>query len=86
MQSTSERQRNFRARLYEAGLKQVSVWVKRKSIKETSDMTSDVFMEKTDKLISDLDIKEQSNLFKLLLKIIEGKREVLKTRKNRRNL
>jgi len=73
-----ERQRNFKDKMYNAGLKRIYFWVRNRSSKRTN---KEAFVKKVERLVSDLSLNDQNKLFDLIIQIIEGKKEVLKLRK-----
>ena len=81
-----EGQRRFKAKMYEAGLKQMIVWVKRKEPKNIVSMSRDSFIEKINKLTAGLNEVEQSILFNMLFKIVTGHKEELKRKRSSRKL
>jgi hypothetical protein len=76
-----ERQRNFKSRMYDSGLKRIYFWVKNEPSKETNRLNVETFERKVEQLISKFSLNEQKKLFALIIKIIEGKKEVLELRK-----
>jgi len=83
MTSEVERQRNFRDKMYGAGFKQTSVWVKRKGEKYIKNMKYDNFIKKLVKLTSGWNEEELSELYNLIIKIAsakKAKKEVLRLR------
>jgi len=75
-EANREAQRKFKEKMYEAGFKRIYLWVKTKSAIKISNRES--FKIKLEKLISGFNTDEQSKLFTLIIKILEGKKEVLK--------
>ena len=83
---SAEGQRRLKAKMYDAGLKQMVVWVKRKDPKNITSMSRENFIEKVDKLTAGLSEIEQRNLFNMLLKIVTGHKEELKRKRSSRKL
>ena len=81
LNNNKERQRNFKSRMYDAGLKRIYFWVKKEPLKETNRLNKETFEKKVEQLISKLSQSEQRKIFALLIKVIEGKKEVLELRK-----
>jgi hypothetical protein len=79
--ANNERQRKFQEKMYDAGFKRIYFWVKEKATKKAVKIDKKIFIEKAMRLASKFSNEEQSNLFALILKIIEGRKEVLKLRK-----
>ena len=79
--SDSERQRNFRTRMYEAGLVQKQVWIKRKPERRVK-TDLDTFIRKLKKLTSGWSDASLSQLFNLFLRIAEAKKEAARKRKD----
>jgi DNA replication initiation complex subunit (GINS family) len=78
--TNNERQRKFQEKMYDAGFKRIYFWVKKKATKRAVKIDKKTFIEKVMRFASKLSNEEQSNLFALILKIIEGRKEVLKIR------
>jgi DNA replication initiation complex subunit (GINS family) len=78
--ANNERQRKFQEKMYDAGFKRIYFWVKEKATKRAAKIDKKTFIEKATKLASKLRDEEQSNLFALIIKIIEGRKEVLRLR------
>jgi len=76
-----ERQRNFKSRMHDSGLKRIYFWVKSGPPKETNRLNIETFEKKAEQLISKFSPSEQKKLFALIIRIIEGKKEVLELRK-----
>jgi hypothetical protein len=81
MLSVKERQRRFKAKMYESGFKQTVVWVKRKEGKRAAKMKQDEFMGRLQKITSEWDDGEISETLNLFIKIAEAKKEVMKQKK-----
>jgi hypothetical protein len=79
--NNNERQRKFLSKMYKAGFKRIYIWVKKEPDKSTLNISKDFFYKKLEQLIAKFNPGEQSKLFNLILKILEGKKEVLKLRK-----
>jgi len=80
MTTDIERQRTFREKMYKAGFKQTSVWVKRKGEKYIKNMKRDNFMKRLDRLTSRLNERELSEVYNLIIKIAVAKKEVFRLR------
>jgi hypothetical protein len=78
--TNNERQRKFQEKMYEAGFKRIYFWVKKGTTKKAVKIDKETFMEKATKLMSKFSNEEESNLFALIIKIIEGRKEVLRLR------
>jgi hypothetical protein len=76
--TNKERQRKFKLKMYNAGFKRIYFWIKDEPIKKF--LKIELFIKKIEKLLSGLNLDEQSKLFDLIIKILEGKKEVLKLR------
>ena len=79
MLSDKERQRRFREKMYNAGLKQVVLWTKAK--KWTVRMEPNEFMRRLKKLISGWNDDDISGLLNLFITITEAKKEVKRLRR-----
>jgi hypothetical protein len=79
--NNKDRQRKFKSKMYDAGFKRIYFWVKDRTTKKAPKMDKKTFVEKATQLASKLSSEEQSNLFALIIKVIEGRKEVLKLRK-----
>jgi len=75
-----DRQRKFKSKMYDAGFKRIYFWVKEKATKKTVKIDTKTFIEKVTRLASKFGNEEQSSLFALIIKIVEGRKEVLKLR------
>jgi len=71
--SSYERQLKFKAKMYEAGYMQKIVWVKRESSKRALDF--ETFTKRASKILERFDLEEQKKMLRLLLCIIEAKKE-----------
>jgi hypothetical protein len=81
------RQRRFKLKMHDAGFKRIYFWVKDKTTKKNIKIDKKTFIEKVMQLVSKFNNEEQSNLFALIIKIIEGRKEVLKLReKEKKNM
>jgi len=76
--SSKEKQRILRAKMYKAGLKPISLWVKRKESRPVAKMTQSEFVKNLKKLTDGMDEDSLTGLYCLLIKIIKGKKEVAK--------
>jgi hypothetical protein len=76
--TTAERQRAYKERLYRAGFKQMIVWVKRKEGKTPKEMNIAEFAGKLKKLTVGMSEEAITRLLKLLIKIAKGKKEEAK--------
>jgi len=81
LDTNNERQRKFQTKMYDAGFKRISFWVKKGSLRNTLNISMDVFTKRAEKLLSEFKPDERGKLLALLIKILEGKKEVLKLRK-----
>jgi len=81
--TNTEKQRKFKEKMYKAGFKQITLWVKRKEAKNAVKMTHTEFVRTLRKLTAGWDDTSLSQLYSLLIKIIKGKKEAarLKERK-----
>jgi CRISPR/Cas system-associated endoribonuclease Cas2 len=70
-----KRQILYRKRMYEAGLKKHTLWIKRKEPVFAGKMTQKDFNRRVRRLTKGWDDDDLSLLFKLLIKIIIGKKE-----------
>lgn len=70
-----ERQREFKARMYAAGYKQVQVWTPRESEEEASRMDKNKFLKRLDELTAGLSKRRQEGLYAELIKYLETRRE-----------
>jgi hypothetical protein len=75
-----EKQREYKARLYAAGYKQVQLWVLRDGDKRPVKMDRKAFMHKVDELTAGWKKRELSGLFVELIQII-GKRKEAREKK-----
>ena len=76
MLTVAERQQRFKNKMYAAGLKQIQLWVKRKPRRRNITMNRKIFAQKLKKLTSGMSEEQLSELFNLLLQIIEAQKEV----------
>jgi hypothetical protein len=83
MDSTTERQRRYRERLYKGGFKQIFVWVKRKEGKKPVKMSMAEFVRALKKLTTGMDGESLTWLLNLLIKIAKGRIEEVKLREKR---
>ena len=81
MLSNVEKQRKFKEKMYEAGFKQIIIWVNRKEVKYIKKMKRDVFMKRLEKITSGWDEGDLSKLYNFFIKIATAKKEVIRLRK-----
>jgi len=79
----AQRQRRYRERLYEAGLKQVCVWVKRKESNIHKKMSMTEFVRQLKKHTEGMSRESLTQLFNLFIKIANGKKEEAKLREKK---
>jgi len=77
----AERQRKFKERMYKAGLKQIILWVKRIEKKRIAKIKQSEFLRRLRKLTAEWNDDDLSELFSLFIRIIEGKKEVIRLKK-----
>jgi hypothetical protein len=82
MDDTAKRQRRYRERLYNAGLKQAYVWIKRKEGKTPVKMSMAEFVRQLKKQTVGMSEEKLTRLLNLMIKIAKGKREEAKLREN----
>jgi len=80
MLSNAEKQRKFKEKMYEAGFKQIVIWVKRKEARYVVKMKHSVFMKRLEKLTSGWNDGDLSGLYNLFIKIASAKKEVIRLR------
>jgi len=83
MDNTTERQREYKKRMYKAGFKQTIVWVKRKEEKQPEKLSFTEFVKKFRKLTSGMNEEKINKLLKMFIKITKAKKEEEKLRKNK---
>jgi len=83
MDNTTERQREYKERMYKAGFKQTIVWVKRKEEKQPVKLSFTEFVKKLRKLTTGMKEEKVNNLLKMFIKIAKSKKEEEKLRKNK---
>jgi hypothetical protein len=71
MATNAERQRNFKARMYAAGYKQVQTWAPRNPEANTSKMGRDRFLKQIDELMKGLNKSRQAMLYAELIRYLE---------------
>ena len=76
--TTVERQRRYKERLYKAGLKQTVIWVKRKESKMPEKMSMTEFTRELKRITAGLDKYFLTGLLNKLLKIAKGRIEEVK--------
>ena len=76
MLTVAERQQRYKTKMYDAGLKQTQLWVKRKSRRRNVKLDRKIFAQKLKKLTSGMSEVQLSELFNLLIQIIEAQKEV----------
>jgi len=81
--TTTERQRKFKKRMYKAGFKQVVVWVKRKEAKTPEKMSISEFVRQLKKLTGRMDTEILTKQLNLFIEIIKAKKEEEKLKKNK---
>lgn len=79
--TNAEHQARFKARMYEAGFKQSFVWVRRKEGKRGVITNMSAFIKEMKRLTFGMDKTDLPDLFTLLLKVTEAKKEAAKQRK-----
>ena len=82
-QTNTEHQRRFKERMYNAGFKQMQIWIHRKPEPNRLKMDRASFILKLDKLTAGWTETSLSRLFILLIKIVEAKKEVARLRGNK---
>jgi G:T-mismatch repair DNA endonuclease (very short patch repair protein) len=82
-ETTAERQRAYKERLYKAGFKQTMVWVKRKEAKMPEKISIANFVKQLKELTAGLSEEALTQLLKLLIKIAKGKKEEAKLKKKK---
>jgi hypothetical protein len=80
MQEHKEHQRKYREKMYEAGFRQVQLWVKRNEGIKEKRMNMKGFNEKLKKLTAGWGEEELSGLYNLFIKIIKAKKEARELR------
>jgi len=84
MDSTvAERQRRYRDRLYKAGLKHLSVWVKRKEGRAPEKMSMTEYVRLLKKMTAGLGKRDIAVFLNLQLKVARGRIEEVKQRKKK---
>ena len=73
--TNQEKQRRFKEKMYEAGFKQMILWVKRKETRQTAKMTRREFVKSLNKLTYGWDEGSLTRLYCLLIKVAKGKKE-----------
>jgi hypothetical protein len=81
MLSSCEKQRNFKEKMYKAGLKQIILWVKSIEKKRIAKIKQSEFLRRLRKLTAEWKDDDLSELFNLFIRIIEGKKEVMRLKK-----
>ena len=81
----SSYQRKFKEKMYNAGFQQKIVWVKKDQERKRFGLSKEVFFLKLEKLLFGFSKPEQGKLFNLVIKIIEGKKEVRKLKARKEN-
>jgi hypothetical protein len=84
MDTTTERQRRYRERLYKAGFKQIYVWIRRKEGKTPVKMSVAEFVRLLKKQTAGTDGESLTRLLNLLLKIAKGRTEEVKLREKKK--
>ena len=77
--TTVEKQRRYRERMYEAGYKPSTQWIKREEQKRVK-IGIEAFAKKMEKLTADWDAVRLSKHLHLLLSITEAKKEIYQAR------
>jgi len=78
--SNKERQRKFKEKMYDAGFKRIYFWVKKEKAEKGKKIGKEAFIKKAIQMAAKIDPDEQSKMFGLIIKILEGKKEALKLR------
>jgi len=76
----AERQREYRDKMYKAGLKPYFLWFKRNEKKDVT-MTQREFVRTLTKLTAGWSKERQSQLYNLLVRVVKGKKEADKHKK-----
>jgi hypothetical protein len=79
-ENTTERQREFKDRMYKAGFKQTIVWVERKETKQTKKLSFSEFEKKFSKMTAEMSDEKIGRLLKMFHKITKAAKEVEKIR------
>lgn len=83
MDNTTERQRRYRERLYNAGFKQIYVWVRRKEGKTPVKMSISELVKILRKQTAGMSEENITKLLNLLIKITKGRKEEVKLREKK---
>jgi hypothetical protein len=83
LDNTTERQREYKARMYRAGFKQTIVWVKRKEEKQPVKLSFTEFVKQLRKITSGMKEEKLNKLLKMFIKIAKSRKEEEKLRKNK---
>lgn len=83
--TNAENQRRFKERMYNAGFKQIQVWIHRKPEPTRLKMDRASFISKLDKLTAGWTETSLSCLFILFIKIVAAKKEVARLRGNKKS-
>jgi hypothetical protein len=78
--TNAENQRRFKARMYDAGFRQMQIWIRQNPQRKHAKMDRKTFIGKLAKLTEKWDEITLSQLFVLFIKIAEAKKEVAKIR------
>jgi hypothetical protein len=79
--TNTEIQRRFKEKMYKAGLKQIILWVKRREPNSSVKMTHAQFVGSLKKITAGWEGDSLSQLYKLLIKIVKGKKEADRLKK-----
>jgi NAD(P)H-dependent flavin oxidoreductase YrpB (nitropropane dioxygenase family) len=79
--TNAESQRKYKARMYEAGYKQVQVWTLRDPGKKPGRMDRNAFIRKVDELAAELSGPKRAKLYSGLIKSIEAEKGAGGTKK-----
>ena len=83
MQSTNERMKKYRTRMYKAGFKEKRAWVRRREAKLLNKPGINEFTRVLKRETSELDKNDLARLLNLLIKIANGRKEEIKLRKKK---
>jgi len=77
------RQKKFKSKMYNAGFRQIILWVKDKPNKKKLSVKS--FIEKIEKLLLKFNSDEQNKMICLIVNILESKKEAEKLKEKKKN-
>jgi len=73
-----QRQKKFKEKMYNAGFKQITLWVKDRNKAKRKILSIESFLEKIERILLKFNMDEQNRMACLIMNILESKKEAAK--------